>query len=166
MPVYLFTFHTYRSWLPDRKRGYTKRGFGYQPADATLREEYDERASYPAVELDQRLQEIAIAQLQHSCRILKVRLHAVGTDPTHVHVLVSWKHVGEWIEVRRSIRRWLTVALRGELDPYQGTADVKRPVFSRSSSRKKVNNEKHFAYLVKRYLPSHRGVCWTEGQSE
>lgn len=33
MPVYLFTFHSHGSWLPDRTQGYTRRQQGILPAD-------------------------------------------------------------------------------------------------------------------------------------
>src|SRR5215831_8297770 len=33
VPVYLFTFHGYMTWLPDNPRGYTKRGEGYRDPD-------------------------------------------------------------------------------------------------------------------------------------
>ena len=36
MPVYLFTFHAYGSWLPDNPRGYVRRKEGIQPQDVPL----------------------------------------------------------------------------------------------------------------------------------
>jgi hypothetical protein len=33
MPCYLFTWHAYATWLPDRKQGYVEKGRGILPPD-------------------------------------------------------------------------------------------------------------------------------------
>lgn len=162
MPVYLFSYHTYRSWMPDRQRGHTRRGEGYVASDRALAEEYAERARWGPVVLDRHLQEVAIRSILTTCQYIEVRCHGIASDPSHLHVLVSWRHPATWIRVRMSIRTYLTRALRAELDPFEGTTDRERPIFSHSSSRKHVKHRGHFDHLMKRYLPSHRGASWFE----
>ena len=40
MPVYLFTYHAYQSWMPDRGRGFVQKGRGIQPTNALLAHAY------------------------------------------------------------------------------------------------------------------------------
>ena len=40
MPCYLFTYHAYGSWMPDRPQGYVQRKQGILPPDAVLAQKY------------------------------------------------------------------------------------------------------------------------------
>jgi len=40
MPVFLFTYHAYASWLPDHKRGYVRRKQGVQPPNQKEADRY------------------------------------------------------------------------------------------------------------------------------
>ena len=56
MPVYFFSYHAYRSWMPDHRRGYTRRGEGYQPTDEEMARHYRENSKSDGVLFDEELQ--------------------------------------------------------------------------------------------------------------
>ena len=64
MPCYLFTYHAYGSWMPDRKQGYVRRGQGVQPPDMKRAEQYRRRANQEEVTFDSRMQQLAIDELR------------------------------------------------------------------------------------------------------
>jgi len=43
MPCYLFTYHAYASWMPDREEGHVRRGEGILSADEKLNRELERR---------------------------------------------------------------------------------------------------------------------------
>lgn len=156
MPVYLFTLHAYRSWMPDRERGYVRRGEGLLESDPQMAKAYECRATQELVEFDDELQRLMIEAVLESCEHQNYRLHFVATETSHVHILVSWKSDKKWKVVRRGLRSSLTRKLNEEIE--------KRDWFSRGGSRKRVKDRKHFDYLVERYLPRHSGWKWNEGK--
>jgi REP element-mobilizing transposase RayT len=153
MPVYLFTFHAYRSWMPSHRRGYTKRGKGYFPTDENMAQNYESRANHDPTIFDEELSRILIEQLRESCVIIHCRLHAGTTEPTHIHGLVSWKHVRGWMSIRSSLKTALTKRLKAIREDL---------ALSRGASRKQVKDRSHFDYLLKTYLPAHHGLAWYE----
>jgi hypothetical protein len=46
MPCYLFTYHAYGSWMPDRPQGYVRRGKGILPTDTRMAERYRKNTKY------------------------------------------------------------------------------------------------------------------------
>ena len=56
MPCYLFTFHAYQSWMPDRPQGYVRRGQGPLPPDDERARQYEKNAAQAAVLFDQDIQ--------------------------------------------------------------------------------------------------------------
>jgi hypothetical protein len=50
MPVYLFTYHAYQSWLPDNRRGFVQEHQGVQPTNGRLAAAYRKAASHPPYE--------------------------------------------------------------------------------------------------------------------
>jgi hypothetical protein len=78
----------------------------------------------------------------------------VATEPTHVHVLVSWSSDRTWQVVRAKLRESLTRRLNREIK--------RQEWFSKSPSRKRVKDQAHFDYLVGEYLPKHSGLKWSE----
>lgn len=153
MPVYLFTYHAYRSWMPDHKRGYTKRSEGYQRPDEEVAREYEKCAKDEPTLFDRKIQKILIEELQKTCKHISCRLLAGTSEPSHVHGLASWKHQRRWMSIRSSIKTSLTKRLK-QLD--------KSLRLSRGASRKHVITCKHFDHLMKTYLPKHAGVGWFE----
>jgi len=158
MAVYHFTLHAYRSWSPSHPRGYTQRGKGYQPPDPKKAEEYDDCAKFPKVHFDQMVQEILILGAYDICQRRGWRLHAVGTDPSHVHVIVSWRGFRPWHDVMDKLKNILSLLLG------RATGKAGHRWFVANGSRKRVMNRDHLNYLVTQYLPDHPGVFWREGK--
>src|SRR5437868_2740263 len=104
MPRYLFTFHAYGSWMPDRKRGYVKRGKGILPRDPKMAQNYRNNMNERPVEFDAEVQKLMIYEWQVASSYQHFRLHGIGTDPTHIHGLVSWRDPRGWEPLRKSIR--------------------------------------------------------------
>ncbi|MHC4177581.1 MAG: hypothetical protein ACYSWU_08745, partial [Planctomycetota bacterium] len=91
MPVYLFTYHAYRSWMPDRPKGFVQEGRGIQPPDARLAKSYAEAATHPPFQFAPDVQRFLIATSLNVCQRRNWRLHAGAAKPTHLHLLVSWR---------------------------------------------------------------------------
>lgn len=102
MAVYLFTLHSYGSWLPDRARGYTRRGQGVLPSDGKMAGYYRDDMNAGVVSFDRSVQQLIIEAICEHCRVKSYDLYAVATDPTHIHVLVGWRGFVRWVDVRRS----------------------------------------------------------------
>jgi hypothetical protein len=159
LAVYLFTYHAYRSWNADHRRGYTSKDEGVLPPDQKKADFYDRNAKQPAVEFDRVMQAVLIAGAADVCRRRDWRFHAGGTDPTHGHFLISWKEFTPWNDVSDKLKNLLSLFL-GRLAKETG-----RRWFGAQQSRKRVTTREHFDYLVTRYLPDQRGLSWTEGET-
>lgn len=116
MPCYLFTYHTYGSWYPDRPQGYVRRGQGILPSDFVAAEEYRNRAKYDTVIIKGEHQQAIISQLIEGVEHINCRLHAVATDNTHFHVLVSWKGQRTWQQNWASLKKSITIRLKEEFE--------------------------------------------------
>ena len=156
MPCYLFTFHAYRTWMPDRDEGFVRRKRGVLPPDEELARQYEERAKEDEVWFHSNIQMLLIAEARIACEKQRYRGHCIATDPTHVHVLASWPDERPWLKIRSGLKSSLTRRLN---------RDVQRRHhwFVDSASRKQVKDETHFDHLMNVYLPSHRGWKWREG---
>lgn len=153
MPVYLFTFHAYGTWMPDRARGYVRPKRGILAADPAMAARYRSRAKHPPAAFGAPQQQLMIETLLEAAKHLGCDLRAVATDATHLHVLVSWGGARMWQQNRTSLKRALTIALKRE---YGGRAWL-----TENASRKRVKDREHYDYLTGAYLPSHRGCKWS-----
>ena len=152
MPCYLFTYHGYATWLPDRARGYVHRTQGLQPQDDYLAQVYRHHQREPRVTFDSSMQPLLLEALQVAVKHLGITAHAIAIEPSHVHVLVSWTHDRQCKSVRASLRSAMSRALN---QAYQ-----KRTWFADTPSRKQVKEQSHFNHLVETYLPKHQGTVW------
>src|SRR5262245_14241251 len=134
MPVYLFTFHAHRSWMPDHRRGYTKRKKGYLPPDPAMARMYENRANQDPSSFDPEVQRSLLARLREACTHLNCRFHGGATEEGHIHGLVSWKQVRGWLSIRTSIKTSLSRHLH---EKHPGTE------LSRGASRKHVKDQRH-----------------------
>ncbi len=158
MAVYLFTYHAYRSWNADRPQGFVLRGKGIQSPNEPLARQYDARASQSEAAFSERHQRTMIWIAWDACERRDWRLHYSATDPSHAHVLVSWREFQPWEQVRAKIKNLMSWALGKEFE-------VKgRNWFVGGASRKQVENQRHFDYLMNVYLPKHSGLSWREGE--
>jgi REP element-mobilizing transposase RayT len=154
MPCYLFTYHAYGTWYPDRQQGYVRRGQGILPSDPKAGHTYRERAAHDTILLDEIHQQAIIARLIEAVSFIHCRLHAVATDSTHIHVLLSWRGDRTWQQNRISLKKSMTLMLKRQF--------ANRPWFSENASRKRVENQEHFDHLMNTYLPKHNGWKWRE----
>jgi len=155
MPCYLFTWHTYGSWLPDRPQGYVHWSRGREPTNRLLAVRYRQQQAQPTAELSEQLQQEIIAELVAGASVARYRLHFATTDATHVHVLASWRDERRAEQLRRSLRRSMSLRLN---------RIQRRKWFSRGGCARPVLSQSHFDHLVANYLPRHRGWKWCEGR--
>ena len=91
MPVYLFTFHAYGSWMPDHKDGFTQQDKGYQPTNPAIAYAYREAMEFPPFEFDHSTQRFMLEISQDVCHRRGWKLHHGATERTHLHDLVGWR---------------------------------------------------------------------------
>lgn len=157
MPVYLFTYHSYQSWLPDHCRGYVKKGESIQPTNFQLAQHYRAAAKHAPFFFDSRTQYHLILKALAVCADENYRLHGAATESTHLHMVVSWRDESiSYSKVRGRIKNLMS------LDLARQAGITGRPWFSVGGSRKRVRERQHLHYLLEKYLPNHRGVGWFE----
>ena len=154
MPVYLFTFHAYGTWMPDRDRGFVQKGKGVQKPSEALAGAYRRAAKHPPFSFDPNTQKLLIETAMDVCRRRGWHLHAVATDPTHLHVLVHWRDEARWQDVRGKLRNIVGTELSKQ------SRQFGRPWFVAHSSRRRVTDREHLNYLKDEYLPGHTGLRW------
>ncbi|MEM9415421.1 MAG: hypothetical protein AAGA29_08100 [Planctomycetota bacterium] len=137
MPVYLFTYHAYGSWWPDRPQGFVQEGEGIQPANQPLAQAYRRAATHETVRFTPDDQRALIEKLFHIAETDAMRIHAAAADSTHLHTLVSWQCNRTFMSVRGRIKNLLSL----HLSRRAGT--VGRPWFVQGSSRKRVEDKRH-----------------------
>ena len=131
-----------------------RRGEGILPADEEMAEFYEEQAKDEPSVFDRALQRKLIEEMIVACEHQRLRLHAGTTEPSHVHGLVSWREQKGWLAVRNGVKSSLSRRLTKE------SKEGEPLRFSEGASRKHVRDGDHFEYLMKAYLPKHRGVAW------
>ena len=115
MAVYMFTYHAYRSWMPDRPQGYVRKG-KVLPTDEEEARRYGRRACNPQITFDRTMQQTLVSNARVVCDESHWRLHQVRAIPTHLHVLVSWEHFVDWKAVSSTLKRRLGSSLSKALD--------------------------------------------------
>ena len=157
MAVYHFTIHAYRSWRPDHRRGYVHHTDGLLPPDPLMATWHDAHAKFQPVPFDDEIQRILISGSHDICTRRSWRLHACGMDPTHLHLMVSWRPFTSCADVLNKLKNVLSWQLGQQVGP------VGRRWFVRGGSMRRVANIGHFTYLVRRYFPDHPGLFWPRG---
>ena len=153
MPCYHFTWHAYGTWLPDRAEGSVHWSRGRQASSQAMATRYREQQRERTVVFSQQMQLDIISELVLSAYHASFRLHFVGTDTSHVHVPVSWKDERAWQQLRKTMRRSISLRLNKRR---------RRRWLSRGEDVKQVRTMEHLDYLTGDYLPSHRGWKWCE----
>ena len=154
MPCYLFTWHAYGSWLPDRPRGYVHWKNGLQPQDERLASAYRRNMTLAKIVFDEPLQEFVIEECLAAVGLQKFRLHGIAFESTHIHVLVSWRDERSKDKVSDGLKQSLTRRITRERG--------RRKWLAKNGSKQPVKDRRHFDHLVGVYLPSHRGWKWDE----
>lgn len=155
MAVYLFTYHAYRSWMPDRSPGYVVKGRGILPTDREQARIYESRAVHAPVVFSDIMCSAFIDATDAICRDNNWLLYEAVVVPSHVHILLGWREYEDWKTVSNRLKRGLGSALSKRLDK-------PGPWFSRGSSRKRITNQRHFDHLLNVYLPKHGDCRWTK----
>jgi len=152
MPVYLFTYHAYGSWMPDHKRGYTRKEEGVLPADQEMASNYRSNQGQSSVVFDTQLQQALIEEVQVAASFQRFVTYMIATDPSHLHVLCGWNDERQWDKLRNGIRESITRMLNRSVK--------RRKWLTENASRKQVLDETHFNHLRENYLSDHRGLKW------
>lgn len=155
MPVYLFTYHAYGTWLPDRPAGYLRRREGLQPPSREEALRYRKRMTHPDACFSRATQQQVIEAVRNTEPHIGVTIRMVATDPTHVHVLIQWHHDRSPKALRQSIKAAISIALKQVAD---------RPWLSEGATSKQVRDKEHLETLERHYLPGHRGWKWSLGK--
>ncbi len=153
MPCYLFTWHAYATWMPDRKQGYAKKGLGVLPPDEAQAKRYRARQKEASAFFDVAVQNLAIEECVTTAEMRRFRLHAIATEPTHLHALLSWTDERTFEQLRRGLRE----SISRRLNKHR-----RRRWLEQGGSRKQVRQRAHFDYLMNTYLPNHGGWKWRE----
>jgi len=154
MPCYLFTYHGYGTWMPDHAQGYVRRKEGVLASDNNMATYYRNNLKEDPVSFSRSMQRHLLAAAIEAFKFQELRGHFIAAENTHLHVLVSWRSNAAWQLVRRRLRSSLTRWLNREVE--------RRTWFSKQPSRKQVNDQRHFDYLMSTYLPKHSGLKWRE----
>lgn len=152
MPCYMYSYHGRATWMPDHRRGFVQRGKGIQPTNEDLANSYRRHRDEPAVSFTAPIQRLLVDAARAAGDHLEATVHAVATEPTHLHVLVSWDHERDWKSMRASIRSAMSRRLNEQVE--------RRNWFADTPSRKRVRDREHFDYLMLTYLPKHHGAKW------
>jgi hypothetical protein len=153
MPCFLFTYHGHGTWLPNRSRGYVKRGQGLLPPDKGMYRLYSEAMKEAPVNFSEQLQRWAIAAFLESELPQRFELYYIATDTTHIHALLGWRDEREPSKLRSLIKGSLSRRFNQEYG--------RRDWFAEGGSRKQVRSRGHFEHLVNAYLPKHSGWKWS-----
>ena len=154
MPCYLFTWHAYATWMPDRAQGYVRKGQGILPPDPAQASRYRARQNENEALFDAVVQSLCIEECIATATHRRFRLHGVATEPTHLHVLLSWPDERAYDELSRGLRESISRRLN---------AHLRRRWLEAGGSRKQVRDQPHFDHLRNVYLPKHHGWKWREG---
>jgi hypothetical protein len=158
MPCFLFTYHAFGTWLPDRSEGFVHWREGLQPADEKLAAAYKRKmkvAGRSEAIFDESVPLILIEELQRAAMFQKFRLHSAATETTHLHAVVSWADERAPLPLSEEVKKSLSLRL--------GKDVAKRKWLAKGGHERRVKDQEHFDYLKLVYLPSHSGWKWEEG---
>jgi len=158
MAVYFFCIHAYRNWRPDHPRGFTKKGDGYQPPDHDLAEQYDLNAVQEPASFDDPIQREILVYSHDICTTEGWKLEAIGFDPGHLHVLISWQDFVDWKWVDQRLKNLLALKLNRRHD-----SPGRRWFARRHGAPRRVDDRGYFDHLVEKYIPDHPGLFWKHG---
>ena len=154
MPVLHYTQHAYGSWMPDRPQGYVHHARGLQKQDHSLTRAYRRKQQDVTASFAPSTQRLLIEVVQKASAHVDSRLHSVGSDVSHFHLLMSWRDEREMRMLYRAIRYAMTRALNEHLG--------RRTWFTKNAHLDRITCRDHFNRLVDKYHPSHRGWGWSE----
>jgi len=158
MPVFMYTIHAYRSWMPDHRRGYVERNKGIMKPDMARANWYHRLAVHERMTFTDPLCDQIIKAVDDLCSTHGWRHHATVVVWTHLHTLVSWPQYYDARRGRAVLKRAITTWLRDH-------TGESRKWLTRAGGIKRINDRPHFIRLMSEYLPAHRkygGRQWYE----
>jgi hypothetical protein len=153
MPTYFYTFHAYRSWMPDHPRGYTRRGVGVVPPNEKMNQRYVERSKFDELEFDSALQNLVVDAIAEVCSNLKTDLYYAVAVSTHAHAVAECANVDP-LKLHDTMKRIIGL----KLARFCGVEG--RTWLSRGRDLKPVRDVKHLEHLLYVYLPGHHGATF------
>lgn len=137
--------------------GYVRKKVGVLPRDPEMAGHYDRDAAQAPVIFDDEVQRIIIEGVKDICTRRDWMLHAIATEPSHVHLLVSWPpDTHEWKHVHDTLKRLLGMMLSKHLNlkgkamvRAQGIAQAHQGSSSLRSSDQCVFSQAQGALLVR-----------------
>ena len=152
MPCFLFTYHGHATWMPDHGRGYVHRQLGLRPSDPDMADRYRWNQKEPTVEFTPEQLLLLVSIARDSGAHIDATIHAVFTEPTHVHVLVSWSSSRKEKSICACIRTAMSRAMNEKYGWHEW--------FSDNPSRRQILDMQHFKYLIREYCEKHLGAKW------
>jgi len=141
MPCFLFTYHAYGSWLPDRDDGYVHWREGLQKRDDSLATAYKRKmkvAGTSAVVFDDAIQRWLIDELRTASKFQRFRLHAAATEDTHVHAITSWGDERTPLLQSKQIKKSLSLRLTMEAS--------KQKWLAKGGNERRVKDQEHLTW--------------------
>jgi hypothetical protein len=135
-----------------------KRDKGVLPPNQEEAAAWDRLSAHDAVLFTDVMQSILICGAKDICDRRTWTLEGAGTDPTHVHLAVSWDGFVPCDDVLGKLKNVLSYLL-GKWSGKGG-----KRWFGRYGDWKIVNDTEHLEYLLNTYFPDHRGLCWRRGE--
>ncbi|WP_146568654.1 hypothetical protein [Posidoniimonas corsicana] len=120
-----------------------------------MADQYRANAKRGEVSFSTLQQQLIILGLLDASRYVACEIHAVATEPSHFHVLASWRGERSGMLVSNS--------LRGRVKRELNTTEHRRWL-ARDASRRQVKSRTHFEHLMETYLPKHGGLKWNQQQ--
>lgn len=162
MPIFHFTYHTYRSWREDNPKGYVQRGKpGVQPPSKPLAAHRAMLAEDPPVVFERGQQRAVVGYAQELTGRRGWVPHGIAVTPNHIHLVVEWNDGDDAKHVSDTCKRVLGFLLSQD-------AGVKgKRWFSKGEDIAELRDAEHYDELTQRYLPrllDENGVVWIRGR--
>lgn len=154
----MINFHGYRTWMPDHPRGYTRHGEGIYAPDTNMADRYAKRAKFDRVIFDELRQQVVVSAIREVCQNIDVDLYYAVCIRTHGHAVVAWRDTRPWTQISDRIKRIVGLKLARSENVFGRKWLAARP------AGKVVKDVDHLRHLMIRYLPSHRGATWVNGE--
>ena len=146
----LITLHTYGSWMVDRVEGHhNRRVRGLQGRKPALGVHHRGLMKHPEAVCGAALQRMCLLELPRAAVHQRWRLHAAGTSPSHLHLLLGWDDERAPEALRRSVKRSLSLVAKA--------GGVVGPLFSRAGDCFTIFNPRKLLFHRLAYLPDHPG---------
>jgi len=137
--AYYLTWPTYGTWLPGDKRGWVKRGGGWQSPDPVRKLEAESRMTEDACRLDHEQRAVVEGTIAEHCQIRGWELYVVNCRSNHIHVVVAATIKPE--AVRSQFKAWCTRKLKDLDRKRRREGEVRENWWAERGSRLYVNDE-------------------------